>query len=106
MTKLPADVTASYDYVPQYYSVPSTREASFARAEATGAVVAGGRTAIRFTLSKRWIERVGPWDARSLGLGGWSLSVHHAYDPDSRTLLLGDGRQRRAETLPLIITTV
>ncbi len=25
------------------------------------------------------------------GLGGWSVSVHHAFDPDSRTLTLGDG---------------
>jgi RHS repeat-associated protein len=29
-------------------------------------------------------------------LGGWTLSVHHAYDPDSNTLFLGDGNQRSA----------
>jgi RHS repeat-associated protein len=27
-------------------------------------------------------------------IGGWTLSVHHAYDPGSNTLFLGDGRQR------------
>jgi hypothetical protein len=49
---------------------------------------------------------VGLWDARALGLGGWSLSTQHAYDASSQTLLLGDGRQRRAEALPPVITTV
>ena len=41
-----------------------------------------------------------------LGLGGWSVSVHHAYDPYSQRLLLGDGGQRRSEAVPPIITTV
>jgi RHS repeat-associated protein len=29
-------------------------------------------------------------------LGGWTLNIHHAYDPASNTLFLGDGRQRSA----------
>ena len=29
-------------------------------------------------------------------IGGWTLSVHHAYDPSSNTLFLGDGSQRSA----------
>jgi RHS repeat-associated protein len=29
-------------------------------------------------------------------LGGWTLNVHHAYDPASNTLFLGDGSQRSA----------
>jgi len=32
--------------------------------------------------------------ADALMMGGWTLSVHHAYDPGSNTLFLGDGRQR------------
>jgi len=32
--------------------------------------------------------------ADTLSLGGWTLNVHHAYDPSSNTLFLGDGRQR------------
>ncbi|PYN96669.1 MAG: hypothetical protein DMD91_20675, partial [Candidatus Rokuibacteriota bacterium] len=43
---------------------------------------------------------------RAQGLGGWSLSAHHAYDPLSHTLYLGTGGQREADTLPKIITTV
>jgi RHS repeat-associated protein len=29
-------------------------------------------------------------------IGGWTLNVHHAYDPGSNTLFLGDGGQRSA----------
>jgi RHS repeat-associated protein len=37
---------------------------------------------------------VGGWDSRPTGLGGWAISEHHAYDAQSRTLLLGDGTRR------------
>jgi RHS repeat-associated protein len=32
-------------------------------------------------------------------IGGWTLSVHHAYDPGSNTLFLGNGRQRNGYQL-------
>ncbi len=32
-------------------------------------------------------------------IGGWTLSVHHAYDPNSNRLLLGDGRKRNGYQL-------
>ncbi len=32
-------------------------------------------------------------------LGGWTLSVHHAYDPGTHTLFLGDGTQRNGTRL-------
>jgi len=50
---------------------------------------------------------IGTFDARGLSLGGWSLSVHHAYDPTGRTLYLGNGERRSPEvSIPNIITTV
>ena len=45
----------------------------------------------------RWQERTkaaGAWDASALGLNGWSLSAHHAYDRLGGVLYLGDGRRR------------
>src|SRR5206468_1334716 len=57
-------------------------------------------------LWQNWRGSIGAWDARAQGLGGWSLSVQHAYDPSGRVLYLGDGRRRSAEGLPPIITTV
>ncbi|KAB2921394.1 MAG: hypothetical protein F9K25_20545, partial [Candidatus Contendobacter sp.] len=39
-------------------------------------------------------------------VGGWSLSPHHAYDPQAPLLYLGDGSQRSAQNVSGIITTV
>jgi len=39
------------------------------------------------------------WDHRVLGLGGWSLDVHHTYDPVSRKLRHGDGTTRGGTNL-------
>src|SRR5207245_2809957 len=46
------------------------------------------------------------WDARSVGLGGWTLSPHHVYDPNTQTLYLGDGGRRTAASVTSTITTV
>ncbi|MCB1032595.1 MAG: hypothetical protein KDD47_02025, partial [Acidobacteria bacterium] len=51
-------------------------------------------------------DALGTFDARELGLGGWTLSAHHVYDPDSRTLYLGDGSQRRARHLGPVLTAI
>lgn len=40
-----------------------------------------------------------PFDARTIGLGGWSLDVQHAYDYYSGRLYLGDGRRRSSASL-------
>jgi RHS repeat-associated protein len=37
-------------------------------------------------------------------IGGWTLSVHHAYDPGANTLFLGDGRQRNGYQLGTPVT--
>jgi RHS repeat-associated protein len=71
-----------------------------------GTLISGDRMRTEVTLWQEYGVRLGPWDNRALGMGGWSLSIQHAYDPDSHTLLLGDGDRRRAETLSSIITTV
>jgi hypothetical protein len=47
-----------------------------------------------------WHSSIGAWDARAQGLGGWTLDVHHAYDPAGGVLFLGNGRRCSAESLP------
>jgi RHS repeat-associated protein len=37
--------------------------------------------------------------ADAAAIGGWTLSVHHAYDPNTHTLFLGDGAQRNGSEL-------
>lgn len=39
------------------------------------------------------------WDASVQALGGWTLDVHHAYDPATNTLHLGDGTKRSSDAL-------
>jgi RHS repeat-associated protein len=51
------------------------------------------------TLARRYDAPVGVWHASTLGLGGWTLSSHHVYDPDSQVLHFGDGRRRHAQGL-------
>ncbi|HVS35029.1 MAG TPA: hypothetical protein VMS17_05565 [Gemmataceae bacterium] len=56
-----------------------------------------------------WREQrvmLGGWDARTAALGGWTLNVHHAYDPIGRVLYLGGGGRREAAQLPAVATTV
>jgi len=49
---------------------------------------------------------MGHWNAQGLGLGGWTLSIQHAYDPVGRVLYLGNGSRRSVTSLNNIISTV
>jgi hypothetical protein len=52
-----------------------------------------------------WWETIGHWDSGK-ALGGWTLSVHHSYDPVAQTLYLGTGEQRSAVNQALVVDTV
>ncbi len=39
-----------------------------------------------------WEVGIGPYDFRGQGLGGWTLSAHHFYDPAGKVLYFGDGK--------------
>ena len=49
---------------------------------------------------------LGTHDARAAGLGGWSIDVHHNYDPMGRVLFLGDGGRRTGTALSNSTTTI
>lgn len=40
---------------------------------------------------------LGAWNARALGLGGWSFDIHHLYNRAENCLYLGNGRRRKIE---------
>ncbi|MCP4642833.1 MAG: hypothetical protein GY851_20465, partial [bacterium] len=99
-----ASVRIGYVY-DAFYALPPEMAASFGYP--SGVRVPGDIPA-REPIT-RWRARamnIGQWNAGHLGLGGWSLSVHHVYDPQGRTLYLGDARQRRADNMNTVITTV
>ncbi|MBC8212879.1 MAG: PKD domain-containing protein [Gammaproteobacteria bacterium] len=58
------------------------------------------------TLWQEWSGSIGLWDEKTRGLGAWSLSEHHVYDPFSQILYKGDGSQRSAGVVSEVITTV
>ncbi|MBI3205013.1 MAG: hypothetical protein HYZ29_25980, partial [Myxococcales bacterium] len=61
-------------------------------AENATAPITLSRTRQEVTLHRVWHGQLGtPWDARAQGLGGWSLSSQHVYDPQAGTVFFGDG---------------
>jgi len=96
--------SVGYVYDAEYAEPPEDGEPTFAR---TGTVPMSGNLARQeVTLYQQHTGSLGGWDAGSaFGLGGWSLSVHHAYDPAHRTLHLGTG-ERRTISDARVVTTV
>jgi RHS repeat-associated protein len=65
--------------------------------------VTGVRARSEVTLWREAMVPVGIWDAQPQGLGGFGLASHHAYDPESKTLFLGDGTQRSARNVAPVL---
>jgi RHS repeat-associated protein len=99
----PITVRIGYVYRGDYLQPPSL-DPSFPLASTTGMVISTNPFRGRLILWQVWQGSIGVWDARAQGLGGWSLNVHHAYDPLGRELHLGDGTKRIAEGRRIITT--
>ena len=85
------------------YQVPAQSPSAFARFGGTSTSVTARQEIVSW---QEGTTTIGGWDAAGFGLGGWSLSDLHAYDPVSRTLIQGDGQRREALDQSRIITTV
>ena len=97
----------SIDYIyPAVYKEPGAFATAFAQFGQD--TISGNRETSTITLSLPFTASFGDGlaDARMIGLGGWTLSGHHFYDPVARVLHTGDGRRRRADSVSTIITTV
>ncbi len=89
---------------PAVFRVPSNSAQSFGSAGAAP-LLSVNRAASQATLSQSYRASVGPLDVRQQGLGGWTLDVHHIYDPRSGVLYQGDGGRRGAQQHDAISTT-
>ena len=59
------------------------------------------------TLWQTHSGRLGVWDfEKAVGLGGWTITPHHVYDPVEGILYLGDGTWRKPEGVQVITTQV
>lgn len=70
------------------------------------AVISRSPTRSEVYLSRSYQTTVGAPDFKQAGIGGWSLDVHHVYDPTGQVLYQGDGSRRSAKGLGPIITTI
>jgi RHS repeat-associated protein len=104
----PLSVRIQYEYPMQWYADSSSWTQSFGRYPRregdTYALVGASRSDGTRGRFRTWKDQVGTasagaWDAQGQGLGGWTLDVHHAYDPARSTLYLGDGSRRSAQGL-------
>ena len=84
------------------YMEPAPFEKSFANFSDTP--MEGNQTRQEITLWKDWVGSIGTWDALGLGFGGWSLNIHHTFDPFSQKLYLGNGNIHSADSLDPVIT--
>ncbi|MGH7562523.1 MAG: RHS repeat-associated core domain-containing protein, partial [Gemmatimonadales bacterium] len=100
--RFPATVHVGYVYGGVYYS-PADFERSFA-AFSSEVVALSDRSRQEVTLWRSHSRAVGLWDARGQELGGWTLDVHHAYDPNHPALLLGDGTRRTDRGAESLVT--
>lgn len=96
----PYSYTIGYVYPGLSYQSPGEFLQSFGRA--TGFSLTQNPTRSEATVSQQHRGVMRLWDAPAEGLGGWSLSVHHAYDPTGRVLYLGDGRRKTADDITYV----
>ena len=103
----PVTIRVGYHYPAAYLGTPGVLDATFALI-GSGVPVSGtdGVPQDGITLWQEHHDTVGSLDARGSGLGGWTLNVHHAYDPVGRVLYLGNGQRMGADALGNVINTI
>ncbi|MEA3209504.1 MAG: hypothetical protein QOE70_2561 [Chthoniobacter sp.] len=96
-----ATVEIGYVYDAAYQS------ATVFGANGTTVPVAGPNFLARreFIFPQKYTVPIGAFDLRRQSVGGWTLDVHHAYDPLGRVLFLGDGSVRSVTNVTGVIST-
>ncbi len=97
-------IRTGYVYDAVYYQ-PTQFVLSFSRV--SGIPLSGSSARQEITLWQNQVTPIGVWNALDAGMGGWTLNVHHAYDPLQVVLYLGNGERKSARNMAShIITTV
>jgi RHS repeat-associated protein len=99
-----AHVTIGYVY-PGIYGTPGYSPAAFAEVAASPTPLPVERTLGEIVMTQQYDVAVGAWSALAADrIGGWTLSVHHHYEPERKILHLGTGRDVDAAQISRIIT--
>jgi RHS repeat-associated protein len=97
----PARVSVSYTYEEEF-AVPAASIRTFAQAGVAPSGVPG-----RVEVSLRQESQVSLGRPRPAGgLAGWSIDVHHRYDPESGVVYRGDGAQRNGSSVSRVVQSV
>jgi RHS repeat-associated protein len=98
-----ANITVDYIYPSVYYAASADFVASFALAGGSDADntlrILNQRDTQEINVSKFWNVEVSARNPimSQANLGHWGFSQHHAYDLNSKTLVMGDGTERDTE---------
>lgn len=99
-----ARVRVGFEYEAVFQATPQDYYRSWALANGNPTSLTARNRAV---LYRDFDLRIGAWDARGQGLGGWSLSEHHVYDHLARQLYLGTGERRRdIDGLAPVVSTI
>ncbi|MCG8422821.1 MAG: hypothetical protein MJE77_33325, partial [Proteobacteria bacterium] len=93
-----ANVTVQYQYPAVRYEVKSDFGQAWAGYR-NDTVLGGSRVEGFYSLGTRYAINLGQAGVASAGLGGWTLSNHHAYDAFEKTLYMGNGTEIRADRI-------
>ncbi len=99
-----ATIWVGYVYQARYLGY-ATFIRAFAR-QGNGVSITPNPARMEATMWQKWHDTVHCWDGRTQGLGGWSLDLHHAYDPEGQVLYRGDGTRAGANSIVNTIDTV
>jgi len=84
---------------PARYTRPSTSARAFGLTGTSSATDLPARQPGQVTVFQSYQLQLGQNDQLDHGLGAWSLSVHHRYDPIGHILYRGDGSRRSASSI-------
>src|SRR5262249_48044848 len=76
------------------YQAPASSTQAFAQLSGVPVARTDARARAEFLTGRQSVGQLGTWETKEQGVGGWSLDIHHAYDPISQTLYSGDGTRR------------
>lgn len=101
--RVTAHITVSYLYggVKDGYQATS----SFG-AFGEGVLISGNRKTRIMKVSRNYDITVERFDVKRLGLGGWTVSAQHVYEPLTNKMWLGDGTQRLQTNDPAVFSSV
>lgn len=98
-----AYVEVTYEYPAVYYEPGTWWDNAFARSG--GAAIQATPSTMSVTYTRKWIASISA-PPPGQPLNGWSLNVHHGYEPASRKLILGNGDEVEADRFGQILELV